>query len=69
MTDSLAAVENFGRAFDAKDVDAVMAAMTADCVFVDTAPPDGERHDGAAAECQLVQFIGDRVPGRHGHTA
>ena len=49
MTESLAAVENFGRAFEAKDVDAVMAAMTPDCVFVDTAPPDGIRHVGAAA--------------------
>jgi ketosteroid isomerase-like protein len=49
MTDALAAVENFGRAFDAKDVDAVMAAMTPDCVFVDTAPPDGNRHVGPAA--------------------
>ena len=34
---------------DAKDVDAVMAAMTPDCVFEDTSPPDGHRHVGAAA--------------------
>ena len=26
-----------------------MAAMTQDCVFEDTAPPDGRRHVGAAA--------------------
>ncbi len=43
------AVERFAKAFDAKDVDAVMAAMTTDCVFEDTAPPDGKRHEGAAA--------------------
>jgi ketosteroid isomerase-like protein len=45
---ALAAVERFNQAFDDKDVDAVMAAMTADCVFEDTAPPDGVRHTGQA---------------------
>jgi ketosteroid isomerase-like protein len=44
-----AAVERFQKAFDAKDVDAVMAAMTRDCVFEDTTPPDGVRHVGADA--------------------
>ena len=48
-TGALAAVEAFGRAFDTRDVDAIMATMTADCVFVDTGPPDGRRHVGAAA--------------------
>jgi ketosteroid isomerase-like protein len=43
------AVERFNAAFDAKDVDAIMAAMTPDCVFEDTAPPDGTRHVGAEA--------------------
>ena len=47
--DALAVVERFNRAFDAKDVDAVMAAMTPDCVFEDTSPPDGRRHVGVAA--------------------
>ena len=46
---SLAAVTRFQKAFDAKDVDAVMAAMTPDCVFEDTSPPDGRRHVGADA--------------------
>lgn len=46
---ALAAVTRFQTAFDAQDVDAVMAAMTDDCVFEDTAPPDGTRHVGAAA--------------------
>ena len=41
-----AAVDRFGAAFDAKDVDGVMAAMTRDCVFESTAPPDGQRHVG-----------------------
>jgi ketosteroid isomerase-like protein len=46
---ALDAVARFNAAFDAKDVDAVMAAMTPDCVFEDTSPPDGARHSGAAA--------------------
>ena len=49
VEDALAAVARFDRAFGAKDVDAVMAAMTPDCVFEDTSPPDGARHVGAAA--------------------
>jgi ketosteroid isomerase-like protein len=44
-----AAVERFATAFDAKDVDAIMEAMTPDCVFEDTTPPDGTRHVGAEA--------------------
>jgi ketosteroid isomerase-like protein len=48
-TTTLGAVERFTKAFDAKDVDAIMAAMTPDCVFEDTGPPDGSRHTGADA--------------------
>jgi ketosteroid isomerase-like protein len=48
-TSADAAVTRFQRAFDAQDVAAVMAAMTPDCVFEDTAPPDGTRHVGAQA--------------------
>jgi len=48
-SDALSAVQRFDAAFGAKDVDAVMAAMTPDCVFEDTSPPDGRRHVGAAA--------------------
>ena len=43
------AVARFQQAFDAKDVEAVMAAMTPDCVFEDTSPPDGQRHVGPDA--------------------
>lgn len=46
MSDTAAAVERFNIAFNAHDVDAVMAAMTDDCVFEDTSPPDGRRHEG-----------------------
>ncbi len=48
-SDALAVVQRFDRAFAAKDVDAVMAAMTPDCVFEDTSPPDGRRRVGATA--------------------
>ena len=46
---SLAAVARFDAAFGLQDIDAVMAAMTADCVFESTAPPDGVRYEGQAA--------------------
>jgi ketosteroid isomerase-like protein len=49
MTTVNAAVARFQKAFDAQDVDAVMAAMTPDCVFEDTSPPDGRRHAGPEA--------------------
>ena len=48
-TGTLDAVLRFDAAFGAKDVDAVLAAMTPDCVFEDTSPPDGRRHVGATA--------------------
>lgn len=45
-----AAVDRFNDAFNRHDVDAIMAAMTGDCVFENTRPaPDGTRVEGAAA--------------------
>jgi len=44
-----AAVDRFNDAFNRHDVDAVMQAMTADCVFEDTSPPNGVRHEGTDA--------------------
>jgi len=44
-----AAVERFHRAVNGHDVDALVAAMTADCHFESTLPPDGDIYDGAAA--------------------
>ena len=47
---TIAVIERFNDAFNRHDVDAVMAAMTEDCVFENTSPaPDGERHVGQAA--------------------
>lgn len=42
-------VRQFNEAFERQDVDAVMALMTEDCVFDDTTPPGGRRHEGQAA--------------------
>ncbi|MEX1007116.1 MAG: nuclear transport factor 2 family protein [Acidimicrobiia bacterium] len=48
-TATVAAVETFNEAFNRHDVDAVMAAMTDDCVFESTSPPMGERRVGQSA--------------------
>jgi uncharacterized protein (TIGR03086 family) len=45
-----AAVARFSAAFGARDVDAIMALMTDDCVFESTGPaPDGARYEGRVA--------------------
>ena len=46
MTGTAEAVERFNDAFNRHDIDAVMSAMTDDCVFEDTSPPNGQRHEG-----------------------
>lgn len=44
------AIQRFNEAFNRHDVDAVMAAMTEDCVFENTSPPpDGEQYVGQVA--------------------
>jgi uncharacterized protein (TIGR03086 family) len=48
VLDPLPAVDRFAAAFDAQNVDAVMAAMTEDCIFESTSPPDGVRYEGSA---------------------
>jgi uncharacterized protein (TIGR03086 family) len=48
-TPTLGAVQRFNAAFNTGDVDAIMAAMTDDCVFESTEPPDGRRHQGQDA--------------------
>jgi ketosteroid isomerase-like protein len=46
---TLEAVQCFNEAFNRHDVDAVMAAMTEDCLFENTSPPpDGTRYTGHA---------------------
>ncbi|MES2794714.1 MAG: nuclear transport factor 2 family protein [Bacteroidota bacterium] len=47
---TIAAVDRFNAAFNKHDVDAVMNAMTEDCIFENTSPqPDGTRIVGAEA--------------------
>ena len=46
--DVFAAVDRFNDAFNRHDIDATMAAMTEDCVFESTDPPDGRRYTGQA---------------------
>jgi divalent metal cation (Fe/Co/Zn/Cd) transporter/ketosteroid isomerase-like protein len=48
MADTGEAVDRFNDAFNRHDVDAVMAAMTDDCVFENTSPPNGQRYEGQA---------------------
>lgn len=43
------AVARFTTAFGSRDLPAIMATMTSDCVFEDTSPPDGHRHVGEEA--------------------
>lgn len=52
-----AALAAFSAAFGRGDVDAIMALMTEDCVFESTSPPDGERHEGAAAVRRLWEGL------------
>ena len=55
-----AALARFAEAFERRDVDAVMAAMTEDCVFETTAPPDGVRHRGQGdVRAALTAFFRD----------
>ena len=44
---TLATIERFNEAFNRHDIDAIMDAMTDDCLFDNTRPrPDGERFEG-----------------------
>jgi len=63
---SVAVVERFNQAFARRDVDAVMALMTDDCVFENTSPaPDGERHVGQLAVREFwTRFFAETVEPR-----
>ena len=70
MTDqtaeTLATVHRFGEAFNARDVNAIMALMTDDCVFEDTNPaPDGRRHQGQRAVRAVWTALFGASPGAH----
>jgi ketosteroid isomerase-like protein len=60
---TLAAIRRFNDAFNAHDVDAIMAAMTDDCVFENTRPaPDGTRVEGQAAVRAVWQTFFENSP-------
>jgi ketosteroid isomerase-like protein len=61
---TLDVIRRFNEAFNRHDVDAVMALMTADCVFENTLPaPDGERFAGAAAVRAFWRQFFQSTPG------
>jgi ketosteroid isomerase-like protein len=53
----------FSAAFGSGDVEAIMALMTEDVVFESTAPPDGERHEGAEAVRRVWSELFGATPG------
>lgn len=55
-----AAIERFHEALNGHDINALSRAITDDCLFEDTTPPDGTRHvgrDAVLAACS--QFFAD----------
>lgn len=66
---ALSLIERFSDAFNRQDIDAVMALMTEDCVFENTfPPPDGARHEGAAAVRAAFSEFFASSPGAHFET-
>jgi ketosteroid isomerase-like protein len=66
--DTLSVVRRFNAAFNAHDVDAVMALMTDDCAFEDTSPPHGTRHEGQAAVRKAWEDLFSSSPTAHFET-
>jgi ketosteroid isomerase-like protein len=57
-------IERFNAALNRHDVDAVMALMTADCIFENTFPaPDGERYEGQPAVRRFWERLLAESPG------
>lgn len=64
-TSTLAVVEAFTEAFNAHDLDAVVALTTDDVVFESTSPPDGERHEGRDQVRAAFGAVLDHAPNLH----
>jgi ketosteroid isomerase-like protein len=60
-----AAIERFHEAFNSHDVDALGQAITDDCLFEDTTPPDGTRHAGREAMLDAVRRFYADSPDAH----
>lgn len=63
--DPVEVVARFNDAFNRHDLDAVMRLTSADCVFESTAPPDGDRHQGAAAVRAAWRALFEASPDAH----
>lgn len=64
--DTLSILTRFHDAFNAHDVDAIMALMTDDCVFENTSPsPDGERYVGQQAVRGMWERLFAASPNAH----
>ena len=63
--DTRAAIGRFDEAINSHDLDALAEAMTEDCVWEDTAPPDGNRHEGReAVRAAMATFLADSTNAR-----
>jgi ketosteroid isomerase-like protein len=62
---ALALVTRFENGFNIRDVDALMADMTEDCVFEHVAPPAASfgRHEGQAAVRAVWESMDEHFPG------
>jgi ketosteroid isomerase-like protein len=58
-------VAAFNDAFNRHDADGLRALMTDDCVFVDTSPPEGVRHEGVAAASDAFESLFVQSPRAH----
>ncbi len=69
VEEAIRAVLAFNEAFNRHDVAGMMALMSEDCVFENTAPaPDGTLYSGKEAVTQFWQdFFREFAPGPHRH--
>jgi uncharacterized protein (TIGR02246 family) len=58
-------VERFHDALNAHDLEALAGLWSEDCVFEDTTPPDGTRHEGRDAALQACRDFFTQSPGAH----
>ena len=62
--DTQAAIERFQRAVNSHDIDALTAAITDDCFFESTLPPDGDSYEGKAAIGEVFSKLFDTAVDR-----
>ena len=60
-----AAVLRFDEAINRHDVDALNDCITDDCLFEDTTPPDGQRHEGRSAVLDACRHLFTESPNAH----